>query len=110
MIVRYFTAEAAPVRAPEYFAFLRNVVLPKLEAIPGHCGALVLSNERDRRINITVLTFWESDEAIRLFAGDDAAQSVVEPEARAILSAFSDRVTRMTVEVNTLGFQHLDRD
>lgn len=100
MIVRHFTAEATAANARKYYEFFENSLTPQLEAIPGYRGALVLSRD-DEPVSITVLTFWESDEAIRRFAGDDPARAVIEPEARTILSSFSDRVRRLVVELDT---------
>jgi heme-degrading monooxygenase HmoA len=102
MIVRHFTAKASPENARKYYVFLRDMLTPKLKEIPGHLGALVLSNEGKDDVHITVLTFWESDEAIRQFAGDNPEKAVIEPEARGLLSSFDDRVTRLVVELNTL--------
>jgi hypothetical protein len=59
---------------------------------------LVLSADNDTAIDITVLTFWESIESIRAFAGDAPNTSVVEPEARAILASFDDEIEQLTVE------------
>ena len=102
MIVRQFLAEVSRSNAGKYFAFFRDVVVPRLKAIPGHHGALVLSREDEGNVVITVLTFWESNEAIQRFAGDDPTTAVVEPQARALLSSYAHRVTQMTVEVDTL--------
>jgi hypothetical protein len=61
---------------------------------------LVLSADNDTAIDITVLTFWESIESIRAFAGDAPNTSVVEPEARAILASFDDEIEQLTVELD----------
>ncbi|MGB6985452.1 MAG: hypothetical protein WBD74_05665 [Candidatus Aquilonibacter sp.] len=103
MLVRYFTATVSRANAPKYYTFFRNTLTPELERIPGHRGALVLSNELDRDpVELTVLTFWESQQAIRLFAGDTANRAVVEPEARELLASFNEIVTEHVVEVDTL--------
>jgi heme-degrading monooxygenase HmoA len=104
MIVRYFTATVARANAPKYYTFFRNTLTPELERIPGHRGALVLSNgDSVDPIEITVLTFWESIEAVRRFAGDTPNRAVVEPEARALLESFNEIVTQHNVEVDTLS-------
>jgi len=102
MIVRHFAAKATQRNAGKYFAFFRDTLTPQLKNIGGYRGALVLSNSERSEVQITVLTFWESDDAIRRFAGETPSMAVVEPEARAILSWFSDSVTRLVVEVDTL--------
>ena len=102
MLVRYFTATVSRANAPMYYTFFRNTLTPELERIPGHRGALVLSNDEQRDpVEIIVLTFWESEEAIRRFAGDSPHRAVVEPEARELLASFNHVVTQHVVEVDT---------
>ncbi len=52
-------------------------------------------------VEITVLTFWDSMEAIVFFAGPSLTKAVVEPEAQALFSSFDDEVTLHVVEVDT---------
>ena len=68
-------------------------VLPALRAMTGHRGARVLRQGEE----FLVITFWESMEAIRRFAGSDAERAVVEPEARAVLSQCDERVSHYEV-------------
>ena len=98
MIARYWTATATAEKAPAYFAFFRDVLTPELSKIPGHAGALVLSRVAAEMVEITVLTFWESHEAIRRFAGESPSKAVVEPEAQAMLTSFDDEVLHYDVE------------
>ena len=100
MLVRRFKARATAANAPRYYAFFRDTLTPQLKRIPGHRGALVLSRAGDAIVEITVLTFWESVESIRSFAGDAPDTAVVEPEARAILASFDDEVAHLTVELD----------
>jgi heme-degrading monooxygenase HmoA len=102
MIVRRFTARASATNAQTYFSFFKDMLTPKLRTIPGHHRALVLSQKTDADVEITVLTFWESMDAISLFAGANLTKAVVEPEARALFSSFNDEVTLHVVEVDTL--------
>lgn len=102
MIVRRFTARATAEKAKAYCSFFRDTLTPELRKIEGHRGALVLSRPTRRGdVKITVLTFWESMDAIAKFAGEKPTRAVVEPEARALLSDFDDEVTHHTVEVDT---------
>jgi len=101
MLARLFTAEASATNAPKYYAFFRDTLTPQLKELPGHRGSLVLSQANGATVSITVLTFWESIESIRSFAGDTPNKAVVESEARAILDSFNDEVTQLTVELDT---------
>jgi heme-degrading monooxygenase HmoA len=52
-------------------------------------------------VEVTVLTFWDSEEAVARFAGDAPERAVVEPEARAQLTSFDERVTHHQVMLDT---------
>lgn len=50
-------------------------------SVPGNAGAWILSRDlADGRTEIVTLSFWESEEAIRGFAGDRIEQAVFYPE------------------------------
>ncbi len=102
MIVRRFRAKATIANAKAYAVFFRDVLTPQLREIPGHRGALVLSEERATNTRIIVLTFWDSMDAIRKFAGKNVNYAVVEPEARELLGSYDLEVTHHVVEVDTL--------
>jgi hypothetical protein len=54
-------------------------------------------------IEITVLTFWESMDAVKRFAGDPPDRAVVEPEARAILLSFDEHVKHLAIALTSLA-------
>ena len=93
MIARTWTARTDKNGADVYVEFFRETIVPQLARIEGHRGALVLDREEGGKVEITVLTFWDSMEAISRFAGDPIDESVVEPQARAVLKDF-DLLTR----------------
>ena len=47
------------------------------------------------------MTLWESRDAIKAFAGSDIAKAHVEPQARAVLSAFDQHAEHYDVVVNS---------
>jgi heme-degrading monooxygenase HmoA len=94
MIARLWRGRARTSKdADAYQRHVTTRVLPELNRIPGHCGAQVLRRGEE----FLVITFWESMEAIRRFAGEDAERAVVEPEARAVLAEFDDVVQHYEV-------------
>lgn len=98
MIARVWRGEAASAEAGE--AYRRHVtgsVFPALRDIPGHRGAWLLRREEGSRVAFVVVTLWDSMEAVRSFAGDDPGRAVVEPEARAVLATFDERVEHYDV-------------
>jgi heme-degrading monooxygenase HmoA len=102
MIARRFTAWATHENAPKYTAFFHDKLTPSLRQIPGHLGAMVLNRTDGGLTEITVITFWESMDAVQHFAGSTEGDAVVEPEARALFTSFTNHVTHHEVELNTL--------
>jgi heme-degrading monooxygenase HmoA len=100
MIARIWSARATPSNAGAYLDHFRQAVLPQVRRIRGYAGATVLRSDDAERIEITVITRWESVEAIREFAGDPIDQAVVTDHARALLDSFDDRVRHMRVTLD----------
>lgn len=93
MIARSWTAQATPRGASAYVDFFEHTLTPELRRIAGFREALVLQRIAvDAQIEITVLTFWESMEAVARFAGASIDLAVVEPEARVCLLSFDEQV------------------
>ena len=101
MIARRFIAHATLPNARAYAAFFENELVPKLRTIAGHRGALVLTEPQDETVRITVLTFWESMDAVACFASSTPGRAVVEPEARRLFRTFEERVDHLDVVVDT---------
>ena len=101
-LARSWSARATPEGARRYAELFRTQLVPQLARIDGHAGALVLERAlADGRIEINVITLWASLEAIQRFAGEACELAVVEPEARAILSSFDDRVEHHSVVLDS---------
>jgi heme-degrading monooxygenase HmoA len=90
-------AVATPEKSGEYIEHATKKVFPALGAIEGHSGAYLLRRAVDGAVEFVVLTLWESMEAVRRFAGPKPEKAVVEPEARAALTAFDESVTHFEV-------------
>jgi heme-degrading monooxygenase HmoA len=93
MIARTWRGKATPDKAADYqHHFLTNVA-PHIAAIPGHRGAQLLRHEVTGQVKFAAVTFWESMDSIKAFAGADPTVSVIEPEGWAALSSFDDHAT-----------------
>jgi heme-degrading monooxygenase HmoA len=97
MILRMWRAQSTVKKADEYMQHATTKVFPALRAIEGHRGGYLLRNRLDDRVEIIVLTLWESMDAVREFAGVEPNRAVVEPDARAVLTSFDDFVTHFDV-------------
>jgi heme-degrading monooxygenase HmoA len=106
-IVRAWRGRAALSMPDAYPRHFHDNVLPELRAIAGFLGASLLRCERQDHIEFLVLTHWASMDAIRSFAGANATQAVVEPQAVAALIDF-DRTVAHYETVETFAQDTMD--
>jgi len=92
MIARVWRGVARDADA--YMRHLDGNVVPQLNALAGYRDLRVLRRGQE----IVVITFWDSMDAIRAFAGDTPERAVVEPEARAVMERYDDFVLHYEVE------------
>jgi uncharacterized protein len=103
MVLRMWRGRATVEKSGEYIDHVTNKIFPALHAIEGHRGAYLLQRAVDDAIEFVVLTLWESMQAVRRFAGVKPEKAVVEPEARAVLTAFDESVTHFEIVHRTGG-------
>jgi heme-degrading monooxygenase HmoA len=99
MIARFWSAQATPAQAPAYADHLRTHVLPTLRKVDGYVGAVLLERATAEAVEIIVITWWRSLDAIRGFAGTDLEKAVVADEAASLLTHFDHRVRHYEVTV-----------
>jgi heme-degrading monooxygenase HmoA len=92
MIARVWKGYATPENAPLYLEHLQHNVFPELEQIDGYRGANVLQKEANGEVEFIVITYWQSMDAIRQFAGENTEIAVVAAEAQAVLSHYESTV------------------
>ena len=92
MIARYWKGIAFKEKANDYETHLERSVLPELERIDGFRGYRLLRRDVAEDVEFVVLTLWESMEAIRKFAGENADTAVVAPEARGLFRKYDSEV------------------
>ncbi len=99
MIARFWTAEVAKGRAHVYADHLKSRVLPELREIDGYRGSRLLERETNNGVEIVVVTFWESLDSIRRFAGSDAERAVVSDDVVSLFLRYDRSVRHYTVAV-----------
>jgi heme-degrading monooxygenase HmoA len=99
MIARVWSAQTTPAQAPAYAAHLRSHVLPAVRKVDGYAGAMLLERALPGAVEVLVITFWHSLDALRGFAGTDLEEAVVAEEAVALLARFDRRVRHYEVVV-----------
>ena len=102
MIARVWRGSTLPVNAERYVAHLREKTFPGLRAIRGHRGAYVLRRPAAGSVDFTVVTLWDSLDAIRQFAGGDPEAAVVPDEARMLLASYDERALHWEVALDNV--------
>lgn len=97
MIARYWSARTTREHASHYAEHLRQHVLPALRGLSGYAGARLLQRTTDTGVEVVVLTWWESLDAIQVFAGADLETAVVADAAAALLTDYDRRVRHYDV-------------
>ena len=75
MIARIWHGATRVSKGDEYLRLMREVAIPDYHSVPGNRGAYVLRRIDGGRMHFLMLTFWESLEAVRTFAGDDVEKA-----------------------------------
>jgi heme-degrading monooxygenase HmoA len=99
VIARLWSAQTTHAQRPAYADHLKNHVLATLRKVDGYAGAMLLEREASDRVEIVVITFWQSVDSIRRFAGAEVEKAVVADEAAALLTEFDRRVRHYQVVV-----------
>ena len=103
MIARMWRGSAIRERVDDYVEHLRESVVPELRQIDGFRGVYLLRRSSSDDVEIVVLTFWESMEAIRKFAGENPEVAVVAPAARPLFRKYDAEVQHFEIVLNLEG-------
>lgn len=80
MIARIWRGWTKPADAAEYAEYIRKTGLAAYRATPGNRGAYILQRDEGDRTEVITLSFWDSLEAVKSFAGDEVEGAVFYPE------------------------------
>lgn len=97
MIARTWRGATAAEDSDTYVEYLHETGFAQYRATPGNRGVLALRRIVDGRAEFLLLTLWESEEAIRRFAGADSSRAVFYPEDEQFLVEKDDRVHHFEV-------------
>jgi heme-degrading monooxygenase HmoA len=97
MIARIWHGKTPADRSDEYLEFLIAHAIPDYQDVPGNRGAYVLRRTEEGEAHFLTLTFWESEGAIRQFAGDDIIRAKYYPEDEGYLLEFEPNVVHYDV-------------
>jgi heme-degrading monooxygenase HmoA len=71
MITRIWHGTTPAAKSDEYLNLMRTIAIADYRSTPGNTGAYALRRIEGNIAHFLMVTFWESEESIRAFAGDD---------------------------------------
>ena len=103
MIARSWKGATRAADADAYLEYLHATGLAEYRAAPGNRGVLALRRVAEGRAEFLLITLWDSEEAIRGFAGDDIERAVFYPEDERYLIERGERVEHHEVVYQSEG-------
>jgi heme-degrading monooxygenase HmoA len=97
MIARTWRGATKAENADVYLQYLHETGFHAFRDAPGNAGALGLRQIIDGKAVFLVVSFWESEDAVRAFAGEDIERAVFYPEDDRFLVDRDERVTHFEV-------------
>ena len=99
MIARMWRGATKAEDGDAYLEVLRRTGFAEYRATPGNVSVLGLRrlNDKDGRAEFLIVSLWESEEAIRRFAGEDLERAVFYPEDERFLVERDERVQHFEV-------------
>ena len=80
MIARIWRGHTEAAKADEYLDYLRATGVEQTRATAGNRGVRILRRIGDGRAEFLFISFWDSLESIRAFAGEDIERAVYYPK------------------------------
>jgi heme-degrading monooxygenase HmoA len=71
MITRIWHGTTSSAKSDEYLHLMRSIAIPDYRSTNGNRGAYALRRIEGEVAHFLMVTFWDSEDAIRAFAGDD---------------------------------------
>jgi heme-degrading monooxygenase HmoA len=97
MIARTWRGATTAEDAAAYLRYLHETGFRAFRETPGNAGAFALRRIADGRAVFLIVSLWESEDAVRHFAGDDIERAVFYPEDERFLVERDDHVTHFEV-------------
>jgi len=97
MIARIWHGRSAAEKADAYYDYLNRTGLPDYRSTAGNRGVLALRRIDGPQAHFLLITLWDSEAAIRAFAGPDIERARYYPEDQAYLLEFEPSVEHYEV-------------
>jgi heme-degrading monooxygenase HmoA len=97
MIARIWRGATEAAQADAYLAYLEKTGVEEIRATPGNSGVRLLRRIVGERAEFVFISFWDSLESIRAFAGPDIERAIYFPEDTAFLLELEPTVAHYEV-------------
>jgi heme-degrading monooxygenase HmoA len=97
MLARIWHGTTTLTQADDYLAFLKQRAIPDYQSTAGNRGVYILRRIEGEQAHFLTLTFWESREAIQMFAGGEIEKAKYYPEDKDFLLQFEPTVAHYEV-------------
>jgi heme-degrading monooxygenase HmoA len=97
MIARIWRGLTEAAKADEYLDYLEATGVKEIRATHGNRGVRILRRIADGRAEFLFISFWDSLDAIRTFAGPDIERAIYFPEDTAYLLELEPTVAHYEV-------------
>jgi len=93
MISRIWHGWTTPANADTYEALLKSEIFTGIQGrhIPGYQGIQLFRRDAGEEVEFITVMWFDSLDAVRIFAGEDYEVAVVPPKARQVLAHFDAR-------------------
>lgn len=98
MIARIWFGKTRPEDADVYLDYLRRTGVAAFRSTPGNQGSMVLRRVGEHA-DFVVVSFWESEDAIRRFAGEEIDRAVYYPEDERYLLEMTETLDHYEVAI-----------
>ena len=99
MIARIWHGVTAAAKSEEYLDYLNETGVPDYRATEGNRGVYVMRRVEDDRAHFLTLSFWNSIDDVKRFAGPDPERAKYYPADEAFLLDFEPTVGHYAVVV-----------
>lgn len=101
MVIRMWHGRVNHDKAEAYRQFLIGRAIPDYQSVDGNLDIKILERREDDSTHFITMTSWESIDAIKAFAGDDAEKAKYYPEDDEFLLEFEPSVVHYDVVGNS---------
>ena len=97
VIARMWHGRVMTAKADEYYIYLKEMGIDKIKEIQGNLGAQVMRRNNGKETEFMVISYWESNEAIKRFAGEDIEKTHFLPKDPQYLLELEPKVRHFEV-------------